>query len=653
MIRTSPKQFRSYENYAVFDAMDARASRVNSTLLAQRNENRATIQLTNRSQLPDLASEVCETANFDCIFGLYHLLAGSYVALVKESENWVSINKDTVNVNIRRAKSIVIYPLFLSKRELSESKQQDEEEYLDLLRKGFESHNFFFSVDFDLTQSQQRIAKLNLNRGDRNLTSNSGQSPGGGGTGDNQTSDRVASASGGNGVAMWTRADPRFFWNADLIGDLIACSADDWVVPFMSAYVELQPNCDVDGEKFQLLFISRRSRNRQGTRFTKRGIDAQGNTANFVETEQVLIFPSGKVTSYVQIRGSIPLLWSSPVHCKYDPKVYIDGATDKSIEYATNHVKKTLELYSDNAGRSSLSFINLIDNKPKKDQGKLGMAFKKTIDGVRSNFTSAQAKRIRYTWWDFHAETKKKGKWSNLAKLLIQCEGEFGAQRYFCKEANGVVSSWQMGVIRTNCMDNLDRTNVVQSLFARRSLLWQLNKAETADVMNTPYSAFEKRYKGVWANNANSMSLNYAGTGALKVDFTKTGKVTMKGKYNDGVNAVKRYFINNFFDAEKQDSIDILLGNFRPKFSNPSPFTRDPQFLPMSMFLMWLSFSVLFALFLPLGKDMSLMPQLINAVKLSCLSTIAILAVHFAFMFKKGTSLGKLLAKRPRLVIEL
>jgi phosphatidylinositol 4-phosphatase len=29
-----------------------------------------------------------------------------------------------------------------------------------------------------------------------------------------------------------------------------------------------------------------------------------------------------------------------------------------------------------------------------------------------------------------------------------------------------------MGVVRTNCMDNLDRTNVVQSVLAR----WSLNK---------------------------------------------------------------------------------------------------------------------------------------------------------------------------------
>ena len=140
--------------------------------------------------------------------------------------------------------------------------------------------------------------------------------------------------------------------------------------------------------------FARRSRNRQGTRFTRRGIDSQGNTANCVETEQILIFPNGKMTSYVQIRGSIPVLWSSPVHCKYDPKVNIDSSMSKSIEFATNHVKRTLDLYADYAGRSALSCINLIDNKPKKDQGKLGMAFKKVMDGVKSRLAPPQANKV-------------------------------------------------------------------------------------------------------------------------------------------------------------------------------------------------------------------------------------------------------------------
>jgi hypothetical protein len=280
MARSHQRVFRSYGDFAVFDILDtSSAESPCPALLAQRTGQinaQSTIQVCARSQLPDLGSEVCSNVQFECIYGLYHLLAGSYVALVRDSENWVSIKKDNVvNVNIRRAKTIVLYPLFLSKRDLSEEKQRDEEKYLDLLRKGFSMHNMFFSHDFDLTQSQQRIAKMNLNQ-------------------QQQRGKNTASAAGSH-----TRADNRFFWNEDVINDLVACNADDWIVPFMSAYVELQPDCDIDGEKFQFLFISRRSRNRQGTRFTRRGIDSTGCTANFVETEQILIFTSGRVTSYV------------------------------------------------------------------------------------------------------------------------------------------------------------------------------------------------------------------------------------------------------------------------------------------------------------------------------------------------------------------
>ena len=38
-------------------------------------------------------------------------------------------------------------------------------------------------------------------------------------------------------------------------------------------------------------------------------------------------------------------------------------------------------------------------------------------------------------------------------------------------------------------------------------------------------------------------------TGALKVDFTKTGKRTFAGMIDDGLNSVMRYYINNFTDG--------------------------------------------------------------------------------------------------------
>ena len=69
----------------------------------------------------------------------------------------------------------------------------------------------------------------------------------------------------------------------------------------MSAYIEIQTDCEAESDKFTILFISRRSRFRQGCRFTKRGIDADGYVANFVETEQILLYPDGRLTSFVQV----------------------------------------------------------------------------------------------------------------------------------------------------------------------------------------------------------------------------------------------------------------------------------------------------------------------------------------------------------------
>lgn len=46
--------------------------------------------------------------------------------------------------------------------------------------------------------------------------------------------------------------------------------------------------------------------------------------------------------------------------------------------------------------------------------------------------------------------------------------------RYFLVDADGNVLLSQEGIFRSNCMDCLDRTNVIQSLLGRRSLQSQL-----------------------------------------------------------------------------------------------------------------------------------------------------------------------------------
>ena len=63
-------------------------------------------------------------------------------------------------------------------------------------------------------------------------------------------------------------------------------------------------------EVLSITLIARRSTKRAGTRHWRRGVDLEGNVANFVESEQIVETCSGHLSSFVQLRGSIPICWS-------------------------------------------------------------------------------------------------------------------------------------------------------------------------------------------------------------------------------------------------------------------------------------------------------------------------------------------------------
>ena len=87
---------------------------------------------------------------------------------------------------------------------------------------------------------------------------------------------------------------------------------------------------------------------------------------------------------------------------------------------------------------------------------------------------------IEYVWFDFHGECKKM-KWENLSKLvdivkekmlsyghfMAEIDVSFGQRQLINKQTCRILSV-QSGVMRTNCMDCLDRTNVVQGVFSRQ-----------------------------------------------------------------------------------------------------------------------------------------------------------------------------------------
>jgi hypothetical protein len=58
--------------------------------------------------------------------------------------------------------------------------------------------------------------------------------------------------------------------------------------------------------------------------------------------------------------------------------------------------------------------------------------------------------------------------------LLLNRLIDYFCCRFFHFTPSGEARKLQLGVVRTNCMDNLDRTNVVQSAIAKWSLARQL-----------------------------------------------------------------------------------------------------------------------------------------------------------------------------------
>ena len=68
------------------------------------------------------------------------------------------------------------------------------------------------------------------------------------------------------------------------------------------------------------------------------------------------------------------------------------------------------------------------------------------------------------------------------------------------------------------------------------------------------------------------ISKAYSGTGALKTDYTRTGKRTNEGLLQDGINSIMRYVKNNFLDGPRQDAYDLVTGTWQPRKGDSQPF---------------------------------------------------------------------------------
>lgn len=115
--------------------------------------------------------------------------------------------------------------------------------------------------------------------------------------------------------------------------------------------------------QLEFIIVTRRSVERPGLRYQRRGVNASGGVANFCETEFIVgASPDADrlhVSSFVQTRGSIPLEWGqSPWALK--PAPFLARPMEESLPFMTKHFDTQLKHY----GRQII--VNLAETSGKE-----------------------------------------------------------------------------------------------------------------------------------------------------------------------------------------------------------------------------------------------------------------------------------------------
>ncbi|XP_063992815.1 phosphatidylinositide phosphatase SAC2 isoform X1 [Diachasmimorpha longicaudata] len=410
------------------------------------------------------------------------------------------------------------------KRSIGKDKEKFEKRIIEELNKVFgETDSFFFCQTGDITNCLQRQREKKAK----------------------------AKEMGDDDKCLWKTVDDRFFWNKHMLHDLISLNSDaanHWILPIIQGYIQIE-KCKVEVgydnqpqyETFNLAIISRRSRFRAGTRYKRRGVDEAGKCANYVETEQLVWYHDHQV-SFVQVRGSVPVYWSQPGY-KYRPPPRIDRDEAETQIAFEKHFEEELSHYG------PISIVNLIEQSGKE---------KIIWDAYNNHVINYNNPDITYTTFDFH-EYCRGMHFENVSILVNALSGVLTEMGYCWHDIQGPICS-QKGVFRINCIDCLDRTNVVQTALGKTVMEMQFSKLGLIPPDGTLPTNLRQTFQLLWANNGDIISKQYAGTNALKGDYTRTGERKFTGLMKDGVNSANRYYQQHFLDATRQAAIDLTVG---------------------------------------------------------------------------------------------
>lgn len=427
----------------------------------------------------------------------------------------------------------------------------DEEKLLSIFKYLDLGRTFYFSYTYDITNTLQTNFLRNKNAA--------------------QTHSKQGGVNSEVLVSAASDSNERFVWNNLLLEPVLTqteIATYDWFRPIIHGFID-QANISIYGRKIYITLIARRSHHFAGARFLKRGVNNSGNVANEVETEQIVsdmltssfhdtkkgFYANPRYTSFIQHRGSIPLYWSQDLNRLPKPPIEVTLA-DPYYQSSALHFNNLLNRYG-----LPLVVINLIKTKERTPRElKLNQHFENCIRYL-NQFLPAE-NRLQYHSFDMSKHSKKNldviSPLQAIARNAIAQSGVFH---------NGIdLSSTkiQQGIVRTNCIDCLDRTNAAQFIIGKEALSHQLKSLGfltlsadldyDSDIINILTEMFH--------DHGDTIAVQYGGSNLVNTMDSYRRINQWSSHTRDLLNSIKRIYSNSFMDLIRQDAINLFLGNY-------------------------------------------------------------------------------------------
>ncbi|KAF9433005.1 phosphatidylinositol-3,5-bisphosphate 5-phosphatase [Entomortierella beljakovae] len=485
-----------------------------------------------------------EIAKFYGIVGFVRFTEGYYITLITKRSPVALIGGHYI-FHIDATSTISIHSSTTPTSKLD--KNSDEARYLQMYQMVDLSKNFYFSYSYDITRTLQW-----------NMTRNS----------------RVE---GRNRMFVWNQYLLENGFTEQMNG-----IENQWALPIMYGFVD-QSKLSILGRNVYVTLIARRSRFFAGARFLKRGANDRGYVANDVETEQIVsemsttsFYGSGPTsvnpnhTSFVQHRGSIPLTWTQD-GTNMSPKPAIElNVIDPYFTSAALHFDDMFKRYG-----APCIVLNLIKAKEKTPRESLLLKeFSDCIEYL--NQFLPEDKKIWHIKWDMSRASKSPNE-NVISVLEIIAERTFSQTGFFhsgysqdpkskLKNDKNIIygSGLQNGVVRTNCIDCLDRTNAAQFIIAKCALGHQLYSLGLIAEPVVPFDCdVVNMLTEMYHDHGDTIALQYGGSHLVNTmeTYRKINQWTSHSR--DMIESIKRFYSNSFVDAEKQDAMNLFLGNYR------------------------------------------------------------------------------------------